>query len=101
MPRAMWLTIVTMTTVGYGDVTPQSVSGYVITSLLSLSSILYMAMPLGVIGNAFTQVWNDRDRILLMQKTRRCLLKLGYTARDLPSIVEYYSVGTGELELAQ
>lgn len=98
MPKAMWLTVVTMTTVGYGDTTPDTVAGHLITSLLTLFSILYTAMPIGIIGNAFTQIWQDRDRILLMTKTRCHLLSSGYTAKDLPAIFRQYD-GTGEGEL--
>eukprot|EP00930_Biecheleria_cincta_P096975 TRINITY_DN88735_c0_g1_i1.p1 TRINITY_DN88735_c0_g1~~TRINITY_DN88735_c0_g1_i1.p1 ORF type:complete len:698 (-),score=105.28 TRINITY_DN88735_c0_g1_i1:38-2131(-) len=98
MPKAMWLTVVTMTTVGYGDSTPDTVAGHLIISLLTLFSILYTAMPIGIIGNAFTQIWQDRDRILLMTKTRDILISSGYTAKDLPTIFRQYD-GSGEGEL--
>mmetsp|Transcript_23579 Transcript_23579/g.42599 ORF Transcript_23579/g.42599 Transcript_23579/m.42599 type:complete len:673 (+) Transcript_23579:58-2076(+) len=102
MPQAMWLTIVTMTTVGYGDKTPESVPGYLIASSLAVCSVLYMAMPIGIIGNAFTQIWQDRDRILLMIKTRDRLLQSGYEAKDLPNLFrEYNTEGTGELNIME
>ena len=41
---AMWLTIVTMTTVGYGDVTPESGWGSVLVAVLVIASVLFMAM---------------------------------------------------------
>lgn len=98
MPKAMYLTIVTVTTVGYGDITPESTAGVCVTSILTLFSILYTAMPIGIIGNAFTQIWQDRDRILLMIKTRDILVQSGFTARDLPSIFRAYdSSGEGQL----
>jgi len=82
--NAVWLTIVTMTTVGYGDIIPQSVVGSVITGVLIVITVLYMAVPLGIIGNAFTQTWNDRDRILLTHRTRDRLRQWGYEASDIP-----------------
>eukprot|EP00930_Biecheleria_cincta_P040485 TRINITY_DN27739_c0_g1_i1.p1 TRINITY_DN27739_c0_g1~~TRINITY_DN27739_c0_g1_i1.p1 ORF type:complete len:617 (+),score=73.29 TRINITY_DN27739_c0_g1_i1:174-2024(+) len=100
IPRAMYLTVVTVTTVGYGDLTPESVAGTVIASLLTLFSILYTAMPIGIIGNAFTQIWKDRDRILIMIKTHDILVQAGYTAEDLPRIFhEYDSTGEGQLDI--
>merc|ERR1711966_72113 len=69
LPHAMWMVVVTMTTVGYGDAFPVTTEGYIICSLLAVTSLLYMAVPLGIIGNIFTKVWDDRDRILLMKKT--------------------------------
>jgi len=70
LPKAMWLTVVTMTTVGYGDVTPNTSAGSIIVGILVICSVLYMAMPLGIIGHAFTEIWQERDRILLMKRTR-------------------------------
>lgn len=83
LPEAVWLAIVTMSTVGYGDLVPVSTLGTVIVSVLVVISALYMAMPLGIIGYTFTQIWKDRDRILLMQKTRERLQQWGYTPNDI------------------
>lgn len=99
-PTAIWLTIVTMTTVGYGDITPANSWGSVVVAGLVIGSVLFMAMPLGIIGGAFTQVWNDRDRILLMKRTRERLIKWGYTPFDIPVLFEVAdSDGTGEVDI--
>jgi len=99
MPQAMWLTVVTITTVGYGDVVPLTDSGKVITSILTLFSVLYTAMPIGIIGNAFTQIWLSRDRILLMVKTRDIMVRAGYTAEDVVLVFrEYCTPGDDENE---
>ena len=66
----MWLTIVTMTTVGYGDFSPKSGAGQVIVCVLTVCSTLYMAIPLGIIGHNFSEIWRDRDRILLVRGLR-------------------------------
>merc|ERR1712048_350303 len=102
LPTAAWLTIVTMTTVGYGDVTPISGPGQSITAVLVVITMLYMAVPLGIIGNAFTQTWNERDRILLMQRTRDRLRQWGYTARDIPLLFQLSdSNGDGVLDIIE
>jgi len=83
LATAVWLTIVTTTTVGYGDVTPETNAGYTIVAILTVISVLFMAMPLGIIGSAFNITWNNRDRILLTQRTRQRLVQWGYTAEDV------------------
>eukprot|EP00931_Biecheleriopsis_adriatica_P117433 TRINITY_DN92955_c0_g1_i1.p1 TRINITY_DN92955_c0_g1~~TRINITY_DN92955_c0_g1_i1.p1 ORF type:complete len:703 (+),score=125.06 TRINITY_DN92955_c0_g1_i1:96-2111(+) len=96
LPKAMYAVIVTVTTVGYGDITPETAEGTVATTILTLFSVLYTAMPIGIIGNAFTQIWNDRHRILLMIKTRDIMLQSGYTAKDLPEIFKEYASAEDE-----
>lgn len=97
---AMWLTVVTMTTVGYGDTTPTTDAGTLVVSVLIISSVLYMSIPLGIVGQIFGKVWEQRDRILLMQTTRQRLLQWGYTAHDIPMLFDVFdSDGDGELTL--
>jgi len=85
-PRAMWFTVVTMSTVGYGDTVPHSVPGYLIVSVLVIISALYMAIPLGIVGSAFNRVWEDRDRLLLLHRMRTHLEQKGYDAMDIPEL---------------
>lgn len=95
---ALWLVIVTMMTVGYGDVTPQSASGHIIISILIVVSALYLAIPIGIVGSAFDRVWEDRGRLLLMKKTRDRLVQRGYEASDIKELFGLIGQdGTGEL----
>jgi len=57
--QALWFTIVSMSTVGYGDITPVSEVGKCVTALLVITSTLYMPIPLGIIGNCFSEVWRS------------------------------------------
>merc|ERR1712137_1078886 len=66
IPEALWLTLVTMMTVGYGDVSPTTTAGKLATCGLMTSSMLYMAIPIGIIGNAFNRVWADRVCLLII-----------------------------------
>jgi hypothetical protein len=70
LPKALWFVIVTMTTVGYGDITPETDIGKAIAVGLMVISALYMAMPLGIVGTAFSNAWDDRDRLLLLAALR-------------------------------
>jgi len=101
-PTAMWFTIVTMTTVGYGDVVPKSTIGFCIVACLVITSLLYLAMPVGIIGQSFTKIWQDRHRILLTKMTRKRLGQWGYTASDVPRLFHTFGVtGSGLLSYVQ
>uniref|UniRef100_A0A7S0B8X7 EF-hand domain-containing protein n=1 Tax=Pyrodinium bahamense TaxID=73915 RepID=A0A7S0B8X7_9DINO len=102
LPMAMWLTVVTMTTVGYGDVTPVTSPGISIAAVLVVGSVLFMAMPIGIIGNAFTEMWKDRDRILLNHRFQDRIVQCGYTARDITVLFSQFDInGDGELDMSE
>eukprot|EP00928_Gymnodinium_smaydae_P022974 TRINITY_DN19133_c0_g1_i2.p1 TRINITY_DN19133_c0_g1~~TRINITY_DN19133_c0_g1_i2.p1 ORF type:complete len:523 (-),score=88.24 TRINITY_DN19133_c0_g1_i2:177-1745(-) len=90
VPHAMWLVVVTMSTVGYGDMVPVSLLGHLIMTLLVVGGVLYMALPISIMGHAFANVWNRRDEILLMEKTRDRLQAWGYTVYDLHMIFKRF-----------
>jgi len=55
---AMWWVVVTFTTVGYGDMNPRTPTGQVLAVLTMVCGIFFLAMPLAVVGAAFTSAWN-------------------------------------------
>ena len=54
IPHAMWWAIVTLTSVGYGDVTPITLIGKVFGSIIIILGILTVALPSGILAAAFT-----------------------------------------------
>jgi len=54
IPRALWWSIATLTTVGYGDVYPVTALGKVIAAILAIIGIAAVAMPAGIFAAAFT-----------------------------------------------
>lgn len=102
LPQAMWLAIVTMMTVGYGDVVPRTPFGHIVIGVLIIISALYMAVPLGIVGGSFSRVWEDRDRLMLIRRTRIKLLQCGYGPKDILELFYLYdSNKSGELDLGQ
>lgn len=102
LPKALWFTIVTMTTVGYGDITPNTPWGSMIAVGLMIISALYMAIPIGIVGNAFSQVWGDRDRLLLMHRVREAFLQGGFTPAGLLEIFSMFDTdGSGDIDIEE
>ncbi len=54
IPRAMWWSVVTLTTIGYGDVYPITVSGKIVASVVAVAGVGLIAMPTGILAAAFT-----------------------------------------------
>merc|ERR1712060_345222 len=74
--------------------------GTAVVSFLAVLSVLYMAMPIGIIGYTFTQIWKDKDRILLMSVTRERLDQWGYSARDITQLFRLVDDNdNGELDI--
>jgi voltage-gated potassium channel len=64
IPIAIYWAIVTMTTVGFGDIVPQTVAGRVVASLLMVMGYAIIAVPTGIVtvelGAAARQAANTR-----------------------------------------
>ncbi|MEQ1818884.1 MAG: ion transporter [Terricaulis sp.] len=58
--RAMWWAVVTLTTVGYGDVFPESALGRVAAGLVALAGVGIVAMPTGILASAFAEEFRER-----------------------------------------
>lgn len=56
IPRAMWWSVATLTTVGYGDVFPITPLGKVLAGLTAIMGIGLIAVPTGIVAAAFSDV---------------------------------------------
>ncbi len=64
IPQAMWWTIVTLTTVGYGDIVPLTVAGKLIATLTALMGVCVVALLTGIVATGFTnQVAMRRNQL--------------------------------------
>ncbi|KAI0047162.1 voltage-gated potassium channel [Auriscalpium vulgare] len=70
IPAAAWFVIVTITTVGYGEITPRSFLGRLITIPLLVFGLLLIALPSFVLGREFSIVWNEMTTGQLPQTPR-------------------------------
>jgi len=55
IPHAMWWAIVTLTTVGYGDVTPVTAEGKIFATLITVVGVGLVSLPAGIIASGFTE----------------------------------------------
>lgn len=62
IPACFWWAIVTATTVGYGDSFPTTPLGKAIAGISMVWSLCVLALPIGVIGNNFSAVWEEYDK---------------------------------------
>ena len=63
IPHAMWWSIITLTTVGYGDVAPVTTTGRLIAGLIAVLGIGLFAVPAGILGSSFLeQIERRRSR---------------------------------------
>ena len=58
IPRALWWAIITLTTVGYGDVYPVTALGRFFSGLIAVIGVSLIALPTGLFAASFTEGMN-------------------------------------------
>ena len=92
--NGIWFMLVTFSTVGYGDLSPASHSGKAITSLAIISGLIFMSMPLTIVGTNFSKVWEDKEKTSVVVKIQEHLIDRNLSITDVQAIFEEADLDT-------
>lgn len=62
IPAVMWWGVSTLTTVGYGDMYPETPLGKVIGSMVAVLGVGLFALPAGILGSGFVEMLQEKKR---------------------------------------
>ena len=100
IPSAMWWAIVTITTLGYGDVTPITLTGRMIASITMVLGYVMLGLPVGIVATAFAEEIHRREFVVTWSMIARVPLFHGLGATEIAEIMRYLraqSVPSGTL----
>lgn len=87
IPDAMYWAIVTLTTVGYGDVVPVTALGQVIAGLTAVAGLVMLALPVGIIASAFAREIHRHDFVVTWGMVARVPIFSELAAQDVGEIM--------------
>lgn len=100
IPDAMWWAIVTLGTIGYGDVVPVTAIGKMIAAMTILWGFVMVALPVGIIATAFSEQIHRRDFVVTWGMVARVPLFAGLDAAaiaDIMRLLRAQTVDAGEV----
>lgn len=88
IPHALWWGVATLTTVGYGDVVPQSVIGRMLGMIIMLLGIAMFALPAGILASAFTEEARRRNFIVTWNMVAQVPFFSRLSAKEIAKVGE-------------
>ncbi|MCL4378712.1 MAG: ion transporter [Actinobacteria bacterium] len=67
IPESMWWAIITLTTVGYGDIYPVTILGKTLSAFIAILGIGLFALPAGIISSGMISELHDKKK-----KSKKC-----------------------------
>ncbi|CAG9534643.1 unnamed protein product [Cercopithifilaria johnstoni] len=83
IPAGLWWAIVTMSTIGFGDMVPKTYLGMLVGSLCALMGVLTIALPVPVIVANFSNLYSHSQARAKLPKKRRHVLQAREIERSL------------------
>nr|WP_139484775.1 cyclic nucleotide-gated ion channel [Bradyrhizobium ivorense] len=96
MPQAMWWAIVTLGTVGYGDVVPVTPLGRIVTVFAIVVGFAMIALPVAIVSTAFAEEVRRRDFVVTWGMLARVPLFAHLGAAEIADIMRLLRAQTIE-----
>ncbi len=96
IPDAMYWAIITLTTVGYGDVTPITPVGKLIGSMTAVFGLGMVALPVGILATAFAEVIHRRDFVVTWSMVAKVPLFNGLDAGTIAEVMRFLRSQTAQ-----
>ncbi len=99
---AMWVFMVTMTTVGYGDVVPLTVAGKAVAVVIMLASLVMLPLPIAIFGANLTELYLEARMVRRARRTsaRLLLARGGDSADDCDALLSAAGDGRSAYSLS-
>jgi voltage-gated potassium channel len=96
IPQAMWWAIVTLGTVGYGDVVPVTALGKLVSVFTIIGGLTMIALPVAIISTAFADEVRRRDFVVTWGMLARVPLFSHLSAAEIADIMRLLRAQTIE-----
>jgi voltage-gated potassium channel len=87
MPGAMYWALTTLTTVGYGDISPITPLGKLIAGVTMIAGLALFSLPVGIIANGFVTGLSRRRFAITWSMLRRQKLFAGFDADSMTEVL--------------
>jgi voltage-gated potassium channel len=96
IPDAMWWAIVTLGTIGYGDVVPATALGRIVAGITIFTGLIMIALPVGIVATAFAEEIHRRDFVVTWGMVARVPLFAELNAGEIADIMRLMRAQTVE-----
>ena len=96
IPAAMWWAIVTLGTVGYGDVVPVTAMGRLVSVFAIVVGLIMIALPVAIVARAFAEEVHRRDFVVTWSMLARVPLFSQLGAEEIADIMRLLRAQTIE-----
>lgn len=86
IPAAMWWAVVTLATLGYGDVVPVTPLGKLVAGLVIMGGLAFFAIPVGIIASGFSSEMHRQDFLVRWEMVARVPLFRNLSAGTISQI---------------